>query len=97
MKPVVALASSARIPDGILYHELHDELILLNLDTGVYFGLNAVGASIWRLIQTHRNRSLQQILMFLLEEYDVEKERCARDLLALVSRLEENQLLEIAC
>jgi hypothetical protein len=95
MKPVVSLASRARIPNGIVFQNLQDELVLLNLNTGVYFGLDRVGARIWQLIQTHQDTPLRQVLDKLTGEYKVRQDRCAGDLLNLVARLEENRLLEI--
>jgi hypothetical protein len=32
--------------------DVDDEAALLNLDTGVYYGLNPVGAYIWKLVQS---------------------------------------------
>jgi len=95
MKPVVSLASHASVPDGIVFQSLQDEMVLLNLHTGVYFGLNAVGARMWQLIQAHQNTPLNEVLDALVDEYDVPSDRCAGDLLTLVARLEENRLLEI--
>ena len=95
MKLVVSLASRARVPDGIVFQSLQDELVLLNLHTGVYFGLNPVGARIWHLIQTRQPAPLRQVLDALVEEYDVPSDRCTDDLLSLIARLEENRLLEI--
>lgn len=96
MKPSVSLASRARIPDGILHQNLEDELVLLNLHTGVYFGLDSIGARTWELIHAHQHLPLQQVLDSLVGEYEVQRDRCADDLLHLVTRLEENRLLEIA-
>ena len=96
MKPVVSLASHAHIPDGILHQNLEGELVLLNLHTGIYFGLDSVGARTWELIHAHQNLPLQRVLNSLVGEYDVQRDRCAEDLLYLVALLEENRLLEIA-
>ena len=96
MTQAVSLASHVRIPEGILFHPLQNELVLLNLDTGVYCGLDPVGTRIWQLMQAHPTRSLQQIVDALVREYDVDKKRCVRDLLALVARLEEKKLIEIS-
>ena len=95
MKSVVSLASRARVPDGIVFQSLQDELVLLNLHTGVYFGLNPVGARIWHLIQSHQPAPLKNVLNALVDEYDVQPDRCTGDLLSLIARLEENRLLEI--
>ena len=32
--------------------DVDDEAALLNLDTGVYYGLNPLGAYIWKLVQS---------------------------------------------
>jgi len=95
MTPSLSLLSRAHIPDGIVFQSLQEELVLLNLHTGIYFGLNEVGARIWQLIQTHRQAPLQRVLDALVKEYDVRPERCTDDLLELIARLEENRLLEI--
>ena len=50
---------------------LVDEAAILNLKTGIYYGLDPVGARIWNLIQTPRQ--LKEILETLLNEYDVKK------------------------
>jgi hypothetical protein len=96
MSQAISLASRVRIPEGILSHLLQNELVLLNLNTGVYCGLDPVGTRIWQLMQTRPARSLQQIVNVLVKEYDVDEERCIRDLRSLVARLEENRLIELA-
>jgi hypothetical protein len=47
-----------------------DEVVILNLTTGVYHGLNEVGSRIWSLIE--EPKSLQSIQEILLAEYEVE-------------------------
>jgi hypothetical protein len=82
-----------RICDDVVFHDLQGELVLLNLKTGVYFGLDSVGTRIWHLIQEHG--SLQKVRDSLVEEYEVTETRCEQDLLTLASRLRENGLLEV--
>ena len=67
--------------------------MILNLDSGMYFGLNAVGARIWNLIQ--EPRTVRDIRDLLLEEYEVDRERCENDLLALLDRLAAEGLAEV--
>ena len=73
--------------------DLEGEAAILNLRQGVYYGLDAVGARIWGLIQ--EPRAVHQIRDTLLEEYDVEPDRCEQDLLALLRRLAEEGLVEV--
>jgi Coenzyme PQQ synthesis protein D (PqqD) len=72
--------------------DLGGEVAILDLKAGVYYGLDAVGARIWSLIQ--EPRTVNEIRDILLEEYDVEPERCERDLLALLRRLADEGLVE---
>jgi len=73
--------------------DLSGEAAILNLKSGVYFGLNTVGASIWKLIQ--EPKKVSEIRDAILKEYDVEPDRCEADLLALLQELLEKKLIEV--
>lgn len=74
--------------------DLAGEVVILNLQSGVYYGLDAIGARIWNLI--HEPVALQEILAVLLDEYEVERERCESDLLAMLEQLDAKGLIEIS-
>lgn len=74
--------------------DLAGEAVILNLKSGVYFGLNEVGAKIWSLIQ--QPQSIQDLRDALLAEYDVEPEICDRDLLQLIQDLKAADLIEVS-
>lgn len=73
--------------------DLAGEAVILNLKSGVYYGLNEVGARIWQLIQ--EPRTVTTIGDVLLEEYEVEPECCNRELLALLRELAAIGLIEV--
>jgi hypothetical protein len=73
--------------------DLSGEAAILNLKSGVYFGLNTVGASIWKLIQ--EPKTVKEIRDSILEEYDVESGRCEQDILEILQELSTNGLIEI--
>ena len=73
--------------------DLSGEAAILNLKTSTYFGLNTIGASIWKLIQ--EPKTVGQIRDAITEEYDVEPDRCERDILELLQELSKNGLIEI--
>src|SRR5437870_2654592 len=85
MKNALSLASRLQIPEGILSHNLQGEEVILNLNTGVYFGLDPIATRIWHLI--HERQSLRKVLDTLLDEYDVTEAPCAEDLLGLVDEM----------
>ena len=72
--------------------DLAGEAAILHLKSGVYYGLDPVGARIWELLKTPR--TVAEIRDALLREYDVEPETCEKDLAALLEKLHEEQLIE---
>ncbi|QSJ19250.1 lasso peptide biosynthesis PqqD family chaperone [Nostoc sp. UHCC 0702] len=74
--------------------DLDGEAVILNLKSGVYYGLNAVGASIWNLIQ--QPKTISEIQDALLAQYEVEPEQCDRDLFAMLQEMEAEGLIEVS-
>ena len=87
------LLKSIRANREVIFAELGDDISLLNVSTGIYFTLNAVGASVWRQIQ--QTKTLDQVKAQLLTEYAVDEERCQRDLERLIEDLQRNDLIEV--
>ena len=73
--------------------DLSREAAILNLKSGVYFGLNTVGASIWKLIQ--EPKTIDEIRDALVDEYDVDPKRCEQDILELLQELSNHELIKI--
>jgi len=65
------------IPDQVSTN-LEDEVVILSLKDGVYYGLNPVGARIWNIIK--EPRSVKEILNIILAEFEVEPKRCQEEL-----------------
>jgi hypothetical protein len=89
----LTLGSVVVIAQDQLSSDLGGEAAILNLKSGTYYGLNPVGARIWTLIR--EPRMVQSVLNQLLVEFDVEPDRCERDLIALLGQLAEEGLVEI--
>lgn len=93
MAASVSLAQSAAIAPDVIFRLLDGEAVLLNLNTGNYFGLDAVGTRAWELILEHH--SLERVHSLLLDEYDVDADRLAQDLLTLVQEFCAKGLIQI--
>ncbi len=89
----INLETCVKCSEGQMTADLSGELAILNLKTGVYFGLDAVGARIWSLV--NGSRSVREIRDVILEEYDVDASRCERDLVRLLTELNRHNLVEI--
>lgn len=81
-----------KIPTTVLYRELDGEILLVNVDTGYYFGLNEVGTRMWRALERHGR--LEPALAELGGVYQIEPERLRADLTELAEKLCEHGLLE---
>ncbi len=69
------------------------EAAILHLGSGVYYGLNPVGARVWTLLQ--EPVVVQRLHETLVAEYDVEPDRLQRDLTALLDHLAVEGLIEV--
>jgi hypothetical protein len=90
---VVSRGSTVVAAKDQVSSDLGGEVAILDLKAGVYYGLDAVGARIWSLIQ--EPRTVNEIRDILLQEYEVEPERCERDLLVLLQRLADERIIEV--
>jgi hypothetical protein len=73
--------------------DLAGEVVILNVQDGVYYGLNAVGARIWSLLE--EPRMVSQIHETLLDEYEIDPHVCESQLLTLLADLAAHGLVEI--
>jgi hypothetical protein len=82
-----------RIPDGVVCRVVDGEAVILNLDSGIYFGLDSVGTRMWELLAEHG--STESAITPLLAAYDVEEKQLREDLDALARKLAEHGLVTI--
>ena len=73
--------------------ELSGEVVILNLESGKYYSLDGVGATVWKLIQ--EPQTVGAIKETLLNTYDVTSERCEADLQALLTSLQTAGVVEV--
>lgn len=88
--------SPARVEqsDDVIYQALQDEIVLLNLKSQKYFGLDDVGSAIWKLLVEHGD--VEAAADRLCGEYDVDRATLRKDLGVLIGRLLEAGLLKAA-
>jgi len=79
-----------RFSDDLTYREVDGEMVLLDMETESFFGLDAVACDIWKLLQ--EGKTLQETCDELLEIYDVDPERLRKDLETFVENLIKNEL-----
>jgi len=82
------------VRDGVMFNRVGDEVVLLDLDSGTYFGLDPVGGRLWDLISG--TASIGEAIDTMLDEYEVEREVLESDVLRLVDELEQRKLITVA-
>jgi len=89
------LSDSSRVvaAGDLLVTEFGAELVLLNLRDGIYYGLEEVGARIWRLLR--EPVTVAAICDVVASEYDVERVSCEADTRALLGELAARGLVEV--
>ncbi len=84
--------NAPRISPDVLFRELVDESVLLDLKSQRYFGLDDVGTRIWQLVQ--ELGSADKIVNAMLEEFDVDEARLRLDLGEFLDKLADADLIE---
>jgi hypothetical protein len=93
MNPAISNQSIVVAAKDQVSCDLAGEAAILNIKNGVYYGLDPVGARIWNLLQ--EPCAVADIQNTITGEYDVEPERCARDLVGLLEKLLAEGLIEV--
>ena len=89
----IAVDATVTVNPQAVACDLEGEVVILNLESGVYFGLNAVGGDIWNYLQTEH--TIEEIIQKLLCEYRVERSRCEAEVLALLQMMSARGLVKI--
>lgn len=85
---VIAVASR------VVGTELDGEFVMLDPDSGNYYGLNEVGSAVWRLIASPRR--LDEVVAHVCATFEVAPDRCRADVERLVSELAHRQLVTVS-
>ena len=82
-----------RSGESVVYAELEDEAVLLNVASGIYYGLDSTGAFIWQLLAEGCGKD--ELVARLGEEFDADVEQLRRDVDEFLRALESKGLLSI--
>jgi len=78
----------------VTHRDVSGEAVLLNLGTGVYYGLNEVGAFIWQRMDG--DHTVDDLVEEICAAYAVDRERAAADVRRLVAELLEAGLIGVS-
>ena len=84
--------SVVRVTASQVSSRLGDEVAILELDRGVYYGLNDTGSFLWNLMQ--KPVRVNEMRAALVEEFDVDADTAEKDLLRVLADLRDAGLIE---
>jgi hypothetical protein len=73
---------------------IDDELIMMSVEHGQYYGLGGIAPRVWELLETPH--SLDQLVAHILEEFEVERGVCEQDMTQFLEQMEQLGLVERA-
>ena len=87
----ISMETSYLATDDAVESRLGDETVLLHLESGIYFGLDAVGTRVWELLRA--GASPEVICETLRHEYADAGESLEGDILGFLGQLTDNKLI----
>jgi hypothetical protein len=78
----------------VIADDIDGEIVIMNLERGSYYGLDAMGADIWRMIIA--GKTGLHISSRLAAHFDVGIDRVQVDISALIEKAREHDLLVLA-
>jgi len=78
---------------NVLHSDMGDEVVMLSLERDAYYGLDPIGAQIWKYLA--EPRLVSALCEWLLPQFTVTPEQCEADVLSFLHALYEQDLIEI--
>lgn len=70
---------------------VQEELVMFNAETGKYYNLNAVAATVWQRLENPV--TVKALCAELTDNYEISPERCQAEILAFLVKLEAKGLI----
>jgi hypothetical protein len=76
---------------AIVQSKIGEEVVMLDMDSGFYFGLNSVASVIWGLLANEI--SFEALIDQLMAQFDVERSLCEADTKELLEQMVEKNII----
>lgn len=79
---------------AIISSKMDDEVVMMSIEKGNYYGLNPVAAEIWEMLT--EPMSVQAIIDRLMEDFEVDPEQCHAEVVAYLAKLVGEGLITVS-
>lgn len=73
--------------------DVEGSVVMMSLAQGKYYGLDDIGTRIWELVA--EPRSIQDVCDRLVDEFEVDRRDCERDVIEFVGQLAAENLVDL--
>jgi hypothetical protein len=77
--------------ESLVTSEMDDDLVMLSIENGKYYGLNAMGKRIWKILT--KPTPVSAVCAQLASEYNVSPQQCEAEVLTFLQQLTEQKLV----
>jgi hypothetical protein len=77
----------------VIQSRIGDEIVMLDVESGFYFGLNSVASVIWDMMK--EKVDLGTMVDALIKEFDVDRSTCESDTLELIGQMVEKKIIRV--
>lgn len=81
------------IPGHVLYVEVDEQSVLMDINSGMYFALDEVGSKIWDYLKAELDYN--SIIQSISNEYEIDSNVIAEDLDIFINNLKNSNLIII--
>lgn len=92
--PQIELETALKRAENILFSEIDQDKVMIDIERGAYFGMNPVAGEIWDMLETPLTP--QQVIQKLITIYEVDSETCQTETLQVLQRMAHLKLVEVA-
>ena len=90
--PITLETRVERNPD-ILTSEIDQEVVMMSIEQGSYFGLNSVASSIWTLLD--EPTTVEVLVGELMKEYEISKKQCEEEICQFLNEMIDQEIVSI--
>jgi hypothetical protein len=75
----------------VIQSKIGDEVVMLDIESGFYFGMNSVGSEIW----SHLSEpiTIDDLINKLMERFDIDRATCEKDTIEFMNQLFEKNII----
>lgn len=77
----------------VIASEVEDELVMMSLENGKYYGIDSIGGDIWKMLESPLKVS--EIYERLMKVYQVDESTCKQDVNLFLEQLIEQNLVSV--